>query len=155
MKTVKQLYILILIIILTSGCSSDEPFDPQAQFELELELIDDYLTEHNVDADIHESGLRYLIENIGNGDVPNLNSIVAVKFTGRLLDETQFDSQELVEFNLSQMIEGWRIGLPLIKGGGSISLYIPSLLGYGVNGLSGQVPPNTPIIFDIILIDVN
>ena len=53
---------------------------------------------------------------------------------------------------LSTLIDGWKIGLPLIKKGGHIKLVIPSSLAYGCSGY-GTIPPNTPIFFDINLID--
>ena len=50
-------------------------------------------------------------------------------------------------------IEGWKIGIPLIKKGGKLKLIIPSALAYGCNDISG-IPGNSILFFDIDLIDV-
>jgi FKBP-type peptidyl-prolyl cis-trans isomerase FkpA len=62
-------------------------------------------------------------------------------------------------FVLGTLIDGWKIGVPLIKKGGQIRLYIPPSLGYGssdVRDNQGRViiPGNSILIFDITLIDL-
>jgi len=56
-------------------------------------------------------------------------------------------------WTLSSLIEGWKIGIPLIKKGGRIKLIIPSALAYGCTGYA-SIPPNTPLYFDVTLTDV-
>ncbi|MFK7937360.1 MAG: FKBP-type peptidyl-prolyl cis-trans isomerase, partial [Saprospiraceae bacterium] len=56
-------------------------------------------------------------------------------------------------FRLSDLMEGWEIGLPKIKAGGEMTLYIPSPLAYGENVRAG-IPANSIIIFDIKLVDL-
>jgi FKBP-type peptidyl-prolyl cis-trans isomerase len=52
------------------------------------------------------------------------------------------------------VIDGWKIGLPLIKKGGRIKLIIPSALAYSCTGAGTSIPPNTPLYFDVTLNDV-
>jgi FKBP-type peptidyl-prolyl cis-trans isomerase FkpA len=52
-----------------------------------------------------------------------------------------------------QLIEGWKIGLPLLKKGGHIKLYVPPSLGYGPSP-NRNIPGNSVLIFDIRLVDV-
>ena len=54
--------------------------------------------------------------------------------------------------NTPSLSDSIKIGLPLIKKGGHIKLVIPSSLAYGCSGY-GTIPPNTPLFFDINLID--
>ncbi|MGC8000340.1 FKBP-type peptidyl-prolyl cis-trans isomerase, partial [Salmonella enterica] len=54
---------------------------------------------------------------------------------------------------LNGLIEGWVIGIPLIKEGGSIRLLVPSALAYGCEGRS-VIPGNTPLFFEVTLVDV-
>jgi FKBP-type peptidyl-prolyl cis-trans isomerase FkpA len=60
---------------------------------------------------------------------------------------------------LGQLIIGWQKGLPLIKSGGSITLFIPPSLGYGnqdIRNSSGAViiPANSNLKFTIDLVSV-
>ena len=72
-----------------------------------------------------------------------------------LLDGTVFDSHPTTPISslLSDMIQGFQIGLPLIQKGGTIKLIIPSSLAYGCNGI-GAVPGNSILYFDVELTDV-
>ncbi|HEY8025153.1 MAG TPA: FKBP-type peptidyl-prolyl cis-trans isomerase [Burkholderiaceae bacterium] len=52
------------------------------------------------------------------------------------------------------VIEGWDQGVIGMKVGGTRTLIIPSLLGYGANGAGSTVPPNTPLMFTVTLLGV-
>jgi|GEM_PF-617242 len=105
-----------------------------------------------------ESGVYYHIVNAGTGteDVTVASKIKAA-YTGKLFNGTQFDAATAdspMEITLGSLIEGWQAGLPKIKKGGKIKLLIPSTKGYKSTG-SGAIPPNTPLFFEIDLIDAN
>ena len=51
------------------------------------------------------------------------------------------------------MIDGFDEGLSYIGEGGSISLYIPSKLGYG-NKETSSIPANSVLFFDVELINI-
>lgn len=115
-------------------------------------IIQDYLKEHKISAEKHASGLYYRITKEGNGQHPNGTSIVKVKYKGYLIDGTVFDQQPSIEFPLSNVIQGWQIGIPLISKGGSGQLFIPSYLGYGRQARPG-LPANSVLIFDVELLN--
>jgi FKBP-type peptidyl-prolyl cis-trans isomerase len=48
---------------------------------------------------------------------------------------------------------GWQYGLPLIKPGGKILLYLPPSLGYGSSPV-GTIPANSVLIFEVQLVSV-
>jgi len=50
------------------------------------------------------------------------------------------------------LIKGWDEGVIGMKVGGVREITIPSDLAYGENGSGGQIPPNTPIKFIIMII---
>lgn len=52
------------------------------------------------------------------------------------------------------VIEGWDQGVIGMKVGGTRTLIIPSLLGYGANGAGSTVPPDTPLMFTVTLLSV-
>ena len=99
--------------------------------------------------------MYYIIEQQGTGPECNANSDVTVAYTGYFLDGQIFDGsdQQGVTFNLSGVIEGWTIGIPFFREGGTGKLLIPSALGYGSSN-SGSIPANSVLIFDVTLVDV-
>lgn len=126
------------------------------QAVVDREILLDYLAENNIMAEADPSGLFYEIEEAGTNDRPTVNSDVTVSYKGSLLDGTVFDETdpgETVTFKLSNLIMGWQIGIPKIGRGGSTKLYIPSGLGYGSFPPSGDIPPNSILIFEITLVD--
>ena len=105
-----------------------------------------------------KSGLQYKTIQEGTGKSPKASSTVKVHYTGKLVNGTVFDSSvqhgQPIEFALNQVIPGWTEGLQLMKEGGKATLYIPANLAYGSQGIPGIIPPNSPLIFDIELIQV-
>lgn len=52
------------------------------------------------------------------------------------------------------LIPGFREAMLNMKVGDEVKVFIPSFLGYGESG-SGPIPPNTNLIFDIILVGID
>lgn len=115
-------------------------------------IIQDYLKEHKITAEKHVSGVYYRITKEGNGKHPNGTSIVKANYKGYLTDGTVFDQGNGIEFPLSNVIQGWQIGIPLISKGGSGQLFIPSSYGYGRQPKPG-IPANSVLIFDVDLLN--
>lgn len=103
------------------------------------------------------SGLQYEIIKQGTGKQATANSTVRVNYEGKLVDGTVFDSSyargEPAEFPLAGTIPGWIEGIPLLKEGGSIMLYVPAKLAYGEQG-NQAIPPNSVLIFKVDLLAV-
>ncbi len=107
-----------------------------------------------------ESGIRYIIIEEGTGDKPERGSIVNVHYSGYLTDGTLFDSSvergQPFRFVIGQgqVIPGWDEGVALMRAGAKYRLIIPAELGYGERG-AGPIPPNSELIFDIELLEIN
>ena len=105
------------------------------------------------------SGLQYLVLTEGTGKKPTVTSKVKVNYEGRLIDGTIFDSSiardHAVEFQVSQVIEGWTEGLQLMKEGGKNRFFIPAKLAYGEIGSGDTIAPNSTLIFDVELLQVS
>ena len=103
------------------------------------------------------SGLQYKIISDGTGESPKAGDDVQVKYTGRLIDGTVFDSTdkrggEPARFKVGQVIPGWTEALQLMKKGSKWELYIPSQLAYGERA-TGSIPQNSTLIFEVELVD--
>lgn len=103
------------------------------------------------------SGLSYKITAAGSGDAtPGDNDVAKVKYTGRLIDGTVFDSSEdnAIDFPVNQVIPGFTEALKMMKKGQKMTIYIPGELAYGVNGTpDGKIGPNATLVFDVELVD--
>lgn len=121
----------------------------------EITSLQNYLSSHSITTAVqHSSGFFYEITAPGTGASPVLCSGIVVKYIGSLESGTIFDSNTSgASFTLGQLIDGWQQGLPLIKAGGSIKLYIPPSLGYGSSS-AGSIPANSNLIFNIQLVSV-
>ncbi len=131
----------------------------EQQLSVDLELIDNYLKENNINAIKTETGLHYVITKEGTGDNAASGDNVSVHYTGMLLNGEVFDSSvernEPFSFQLGQgmVIRGWDEGITYFNKGAEGVIYIPSSLGYGPSGAGGVIPPNAVLIFEIQVLD--
>tara|TARA_B100000579_G_scaffold434278_1_gene454781 strand:- start:358 stop:1233 length:876 start_codon:yes stop_codon:yes gene_type:complete len=129
------------------------------QLSIDLELIDNYLKENNINATKAESGLHYVVTKKGSGENAAPGDNVTVHYTGMLLNGEVFDSSlernQPFSFQLGQgmVIRGWDEGITYFNKGSEGTLYIPSSLGYGPSGAGGVISPNAILIFDIQVLD--
>ena len=100
---------------------------------------------------------------VGTGTTATQGRTVNVSYTGWLYDPTkteskgaQFDSSSNFAFQLSagRVIAGWDQGVVGMRVGGMRRLVIPPNLGYGAQAV-GTIPPNSTLVFDIMLLAVN
>jgi FKBP-type peptidyl-prolyl cis-trans isomerase FkpA len=122
----------------------------------EIAALKTYLDGKSITATQHANGFFYVIKNAGTGNIaPALCDAVSVKYTGTLLNGTIFDSATTPQpFDLNRLILSWQMAIPLIKKGGSITIYTPASLAYGSQAI-GPIPANSALIFDIDLVDFN
>lgn len=158
----KKISVLILLsVALLAGCSKSDPggcpygdvttVAPAA----EVTAVEQYLTSAGITGAIkHPSGMYYKITTPGTGNSAGQCSSIGILYKGMLTNGTVFDqttNNQTRVFTLGQLIAGWRIGIPLIKQGGKITLYIPPTLGYGPTA-SGPIPANSILVFDVELV---
>lgn len=148
--TIKLKFLLALFLGLTlAACNKD------TDSHTDEEKILDFLAENNLEADRHESGLYYNIEQSGSNERPTIADSVTVRYKGSLLNGQVFDQtpgDTTVTFALNRLVLSWQIGIPLIGKGGEITLYSPSNLGYGSQSV-GSIPAGSVLVFEIDLVD--
>lgn len=139
----------------------------------EGKTIEAYIQEKGLTALKTESGLYYVIEKEGTGEATTPGTTMYVNYAGYLLDGTLFDTSlpdiakannmfdeqrpyEALPVNvgMGQVIPGWDEGLMLLKKGSKGKFIIPSPLGYGENGAGAMIPPNSILVFDVEVTDV-
>jgi FKBP-type peptidyl-prolyl cis-trans isomerase len=102
---------------------------------------------------------------VGTGTEALATSTVTVFYSGWFYDAAnadkkgvEFDSNVggvkfIVTLGAGSVIQGWDKGIPGMRVGGQRRLVIPPSLGFGANRY-GSIPPNTTVVFDIELVDV-
>ena len=104
------------------------------------------------------SGMIYKVLVKGNGPVAKESDKVKVKYEGRLIDGTVFDSTEKhggepVTFSPNQVIKGWTEALTLMPVGSKWQLYIPQELAYGSRD-TGTIKPFSALVFDVEVLEI-
>jgi FKBP-type peptidyl-prolyl cis-trans isomerase len=105
------------------------------------------------------SGLEYKIIAAGNtkAQSPKPTDAVTIRYTGKLLDGTEFDSSRSRDtpptLALAGVIKGWQEALPMMKPGAKWQLFVPPELGYGASFKPG-IPVGSLLIFDVELVSV-
>jgi peptidylprolyl isomerase len=105
------------------------------------------------------SGLKYKVLKSGTGTVhPKATDTVTVHYHGTLLNGKVFDSSVQrgtpASFPLNQVIKGWTEGVQLMKVGDKFKFTIPAELAYGANSPSPDIPPNSPLVFEVELLGI-
>lgn len=104
------------------------------------------------------SGLQYKIIRQGKGAKPALTDKVSVNYTGTLVNGKIFDSslEKGTPYVLTTGIgmKGWIEALQLMPVGSKWTIYIPAELAYGKSSNSGNIPPNSTLIFEIELLQI-
>lgn len=162
----KRFLLLSTVIFLFSSCLktkkdtclyTDSTFIAPAA---EQNTLQGWISANHSGATKHPSGFFYEISIPGTGPVPAVCSNITVKYTGTLINGNKFD-ENTTGFSsvLGALILGWQRGVPLIKAGGTIILYLPPSFGYGGQDVKDNngvvvIPANSILVFTIQLITV-
>ena len=131
--------------------------------EVQKTTIDNYVSENAIaGVQTDPSGLRYVIEEEGTGAKPTLENSIKVTYTGTLLSNgLEFSPQATGTFVLGgDLIQGWKVAFPLLPEGTKAKLFIPSGLGYGIEGRynasdpARSIPSHAILVFDVDLLEV-
>lgn len=139
----------------------------------EEKIFAEYARKNNLKTLKTASGLQYAIIKQGSGRKPNQGEYVNVNYTGSLPNGKVFDSSiesvakanqmfdegrtyEPISFMLGKgkVIKGWDEGLTYLPMGSKAILLIPSYLAYGERGAGEDIPPNSPLIFEVELVSI-
>ena len=105
-----------------------------------------------------ESGLIYKELRAGLGPSPGPADVVAVRYSGKLINGKEFDYtvsyRSPRKVSLEKAIPGWIEGLQMMQGNGKAKLVIPPHLGYGKKGKKLSIPGCAVLIFEIELLGI-
>ncbi|HTM65564.1 MAG TPA: FKBP-type peptidyl-prolyl cis-trans isomerase [Flavipsychrobacter sp.] len=128
------------------------------------QILQDYFTKNNLHPSKTPEGVYYIIEKEGTGPTPQPGQAVTVKYTGSTLDGKIFDSNvdpamghaEPFTFEVGRgaVIQGWDIGVSVLKKGTKAKLFIPSGMAYGQQSPSPAIPQDAILAFDIEVLKI-
>ena len=131
-----------------------------------IELID--IKESIIDPDFslpgkedrYESGLVMITHKEGSGTRPSIGDKVYVHYrlmlpSGVVVDSS-YDRGKPFSFNVGdgQVIKGWDEAIQVMRKGQKCSLIIPPSIGYGSRGAGGTIPPNSTLVFEVELLNI-
>jgi peptidylprolyl isomerase len=144
---------LMSLMICTYGqieASSRGTFSPEDEVIIQQKWTDAIET---------PSGLRYVVQEEGEGHPPMKGVRLKVLYKGSLIDGTVFSSVSNEEkpftFQLGrrQVIDGWEEAFREMRKGEKRILIIPHELGYGLKGKKPKIPRRATLIFEVTLLD--
>lgn len=125
---------------------------------VETTYLQTFLTANSITA-TEKNGMFYTLTQ-GAGTSPNVCNTVTIDYAGNLINGTtvgaQFDASPVgqpASFQLNGLIAAWQIILPVVKAGGTVTMYCPPSLAYG-NRATGSIPANSYLKFVVSLRDV-
>jgi len=135
------------------------------------------LEEVRAKAESRDSGIKIYYHKKGDGTKPNVGDRVGINYAGYLANGQLFDSNRVevaerygvldpkrLAANLyiplttiysldAQMIPGFKEAMMEMKIGDQVTVFIPSHLAYGSRGISGVIPPNSELIFEMEIVE--
>ena len=134
------------------------------QMKKDEEIIKDYLTKNNIQAEKSKWGTYVAITSPGTGPTLTNKDVAVVNYTGKTFQDSTFDSNTDKNFNHVEplyvdmgefrVIPGWIDGLSMFQKGSKGKIVIPSTLAYGLNGSPPKINPNENLVFDIEVTDI-
>lgn len=127
--------------------------------EQEIQIINRYLAKHYPEAKMTTDNIYILEKLTTQQENVMAGKHIKIQYQGFLLDGKPVDitSQQL-EFiygTPDQIIKGLNIVIGTLKKGEFTKIIIPSSLAFGMEGNSnGSIPPFTPLVYNIKLIDI-
>lgn len=166
-------YTAMSVVMKMNDVMDKETFDKhQASLEAEREAkieqrkamepkaIADYIKKHNIKVTPTESGLYILNHEEGVGDVAQWGDEVAVHYVLRNLKgepiESSYDYGIPMTFIIGggEMIYAIDEALTTMASGAKVTLLTPSELAFGKIDLGPSLPPYTPLLIDLELIEI-
>jgi len=126
--------------------------------ETEDQQIADLLSRYNWDMKTTGTGLRYIIDDPGEGPMVKGGDKVTINYETRLITgEVVYSSEEAGPLTFvvgkSDVIAGVQEGVRMLGKGGKARLVIPSHLAYGLIGDQDKIRQKATLIYEIEVLD--
>lgn len=143
--------IVFVFLTLIMACGSKKSEKKEVKISEEIQ-IENYIKKKNLGIDFKSnSGLRFILNSEVKGGVSlKQGQSVKVKYLGKLLNDEVFDEGSFnFILGIGQVVTGFDEGVGKLKVGEKGTLIFPSSIGYGAAGQGSDIPPNSPLVFEI------
>ncbi|XP_011076280.1 peptidyl-prolyl cis-trans isomerase FKBP53 [Sesamum indicum] len=89
------------------------------------------------------------------GKKVGVHYIGKLKKNGKIFDSNIGRAPFKFRLGIGQVIKGWDVGVNGMRVGDKRRITIPPAMGYGAKGCGPAIPPNSWLVFDVELVDVN
>lgn len=124
--------------------------------------LEAYLKTNNITTTQSPWGTYVQLINPGTGQKPKTGQFAMLRYTGKLLNGEVFDSNNKPGAPLLPMqtgsggtIIGFEDGVKQLSKGAKANIYIPSVIGYGAQGMPPKIAPNQNLVFEIEVVDIS
>jgi FKBP-type peptidyl-prolyl cis-trans isomerase len=130
-----------------------------SQLDIDTTAINAYIKGANLPtAKQHPSGFWYVVNEPPTGSgYPNPYSVATFDYTLKLLTAQgpgTVIQQNTITQGIFGLIDGLKLGMPLVGVGSKVTFYIPSVLGYGGSTQQTGIPANSNLVFEIKLTSI-
>ena len=130
--------------------------------EYEKVLLKQYISDAKIEIPPMEDGIYYIVQQTGSGPVVAAGDTILIHYEGHFLNGKYFDSTrrrnepfQFVYGQQMQVIGGLEKAIGKMREGDMALVIIPSEQAFGADGsVENIVPPFTPVVFEIELINV-
>jgi len=161
----------VLIVLFETGChntvkpTSKLTVKPLTQKELitfnrklvrqEKREIDAFIKMHHWKMKETGTGLRYHIFNKGKGPKAQTGQMATIQYSVQLFNgQTIYSGIKSFRIGYGEAERGLQEGILLLKSGEIARFILPSHLAYGLSGDGNKIPPHTPIIYHVKLLNL-
>lgn len=123
------------------------------------EIIQNYIERKDLNMKESSTGLWYLINSEGTGELISDNDKVTIDYDCALLDGTKCYSSEVlgpkeIVPGKTDVEQGLYEGLRMLRPGAEAVFIIPPFLAHGLIGDGNKIPPRAIIVYDIKVLTV-
>lgn len=129
----------------------------KAQFKTDSTAIVTYINDNALDLELQTGDVWMAVDQAGVGPFPNPYSVVTMDYKLSLLSNpgTVFDQGTLSERPIFELIDGFKVAMPMLNEGAKARFILPSILGYGTTGTNSGVPSNAILIYEVTLTNIH
>lgn len=152
----RLMWLFVLVVIAVSCNKTSVTLTAEEQLAYDVNRIDEYLAENDINAVKLENGIRYIMYEPGSGPPPNKDNCFRMIYKGVVLYETQaFDSALAPGYKtpLKKLITGMQVMAKMMPVGAKGTVFIPSGLAYGTTP-QRTIPANSILKFDVEVTEI-
>lgn len=150
--------VILAFLFLSSCYDNGEALWLEERTQIRSYLQDQGITEYTEDS---AAGYFYYLQTLQDTtkDWPDMSEAVEVSFRTTLLDGTEvystYTNGETDTIQMSEAVAGWQLAFQNFYVGDQVVLILPSRLAYGKKGVDRFIPENSPLIFEIDLVQIH